>query len=81
MKYDPCFHPTVGRWFAEEFGRATEPQALAWPLIKAGDNVLIAAPTGSGKTLAAFLAAIDDLVRRGLRRRCPMRLRLSMFRP
>ncbi|HET9226253.1 MAG TPA: DEAD/DEAH box helicase, partial [Thermoanaerobaculia bacterium] len=32
----------------------------------AGRHTLIAAPTGSGKTLAAFLAAIDDLVRRGL---------------
>ena len=42
------------------------PQARAWPAIKAGRHVLIAAPTGSGKTLAAFLAAIDDLVRRGL---------------
>jgi ATP-dependent Lhr-like helicase len=29
--------------------------------------VLIAAPTGSGKTLAAFLAAVDALVRQGLR--------------
>ena len=28
--------------------------------------MLIAAPTGSGKTLAAFLAAIDDLVRKGV---------------
>src|SRR5262249_2497153 len=35
-------------------------------VIRAGENVLLAAPTGSGKTLAAFLAAIDDLVRRGV---------------
>ena len=27
---------------------------------------LVAAPTGSGKTLTAFLAALDELVRRGL---------------
>lgn len=27
---------------------------------------MVAAPTGSGKTLTAFLAALDDLVRRGL---------------
>src|SRR4029078_2155397 len=42
--------------------------ARAWPAprTQAGRNVLAAAPTGSGKTLAAFLAAIDDLVRRGV---------------
>ena len=37
------------------------------PAIKAGRHTLIAAPTGSGKTLAAFLAAIDGLVRQGLK--------------
>ena len=41
-------------------------QTQAWPAIKAGRNVLIAAPTGSGKTLAAFMTAIDDLIRQGL---------------
>ncbi|HKE90251.1 MAG TPA: DEAD/DEAH box helicase, partial [Gemmatimonadales bacterium] len=60
------FHPVVDRWFAERFHQPTEPQRLAWPLIQAGQDVLIAAPTGSGKTFAAFLAAIDDLVRQGL---------------
>src|SRR6202011_4635449 len=44
----------------------TTAQAEAWPAIKAGRDVLIAAPTGSGKTLAAFMAAIDDLVRQGV---------------
>jgi ATP-dependent Lhr-like helicase len=63
---DALFHPAVAQWFAEAFGRPTEAQAAAWPCIKAGRHTLIAAPTGSGKTLAAFLAAIDDLVRRGL---------------
>jgi ATP-dependent helicase Lhr and Lhr-like helicase len=60
------FHPAVAGWFARRFGAATEPQERAWPEIRAGRHTLIAAPTGSGKTLAAFLAAIDDLVRRGL---------------
>ena len=60
------FHPAVTAWFESSFGAATPAQAEAWPLIKAGRNVLIAAPTGSGKTLAAFMAAIDDLVRQGL---------------
>jgi len=60
------FHPAVTTWFEERFGLPTPAQAQAWPLIKSGRDVLIAAPTGSGKTLAAFMAAIDDLVRQGL---------------
>ncbi|HEY4820339.1 MAG TPA: DEAD/DEAH box helicase, partial [Xanthobacteraceae bacterium] len=60
------FHPSVTAWFDENFKAPTPAQAEAWPLIKAGRNVLIAAPTGSGKTLAAFMAAIDDLVRQGI---------------
>src|SRR5437868_5536051 len=60
------FHPAVAKWFAGHFVHPTPAQAQAWPAIKTGRHVLIAAPTGSGKTLAAFLAAIDDLVRQGL---------------
>jgi ATP-dependent Lhr-like helicase len=61
----PGFHPTIERWFDARFGRATPPQERGWPLIRAGKDVLIAAPTGSGKTLAAFLAGIDALLREG----------------
>src|SRR5215470_2735429 len=61
-----AFHPIVAGWFRERFGAPTEPQRAGWPRIAAGDDVLIAAPTGSGKTLAAFLACMDELVRRGL---------------
>jgi len=60
------FHPAVAAWFNRSFAAPTAPQAEAWPAIRAGRHVLIAAPTGSGKTLAAFLAAIDALVRQGL---------------
>jgi ATP-dependent helicase Lhr and Lhr-like helicase len=60
------FHPAIAAWFARNFRAPTAAQAAAWPAIKSGENVLIAAPTGSGKTLAAFLAAIDGLVRQGL---------------
>ncbi|MDP9120345.1 MAG: DEAD/DEAH box helicase, partial [Acidobacteriota bacterium] len=60
------FHPAVAAWFDRRFGAPTEPQARAWPAIRAGRHTLIAAPTGSGKTLAAFLAAIDELVREAL---------------
>ncbi len=59
------FHPAVRRWFSEQLGTPTEPQARGWSAIRAGDHTLIAAPTGSGKTLAAFLCAIDGLVRQG----------------
>ena len=55
------FHPAIGRWFAGRLGEPSAPQREGWPLIRAGQHVLIAAPTGSGKTLAAFLSAIDAL--------------------
>jgi len=72
QKNDPVsvldnFHPAVASWFGRAFTTPTEPQAQAWPAIQSGNHVLIAAPTGSGKTLAAFLAAIDALVRLGVR--------------
>jgi len=62
------FHPAVAAWFNSAFPAPTPAQVDAWPVIKAGRNVLIAAPTGSGKTFAAFLATIDDLVREGVER-------------
>jgi ATP-dependent Lhr-like helicase len=58
------FHPAIRTWFARRFPEGpTDPQALGWPAIAAGDDTLIAAPTGSGKTLAAFLVGIDRLLR------------------
>ena len=66
MTPDTLFHPAVAAWFARNFPAPTAAQVAAWPAIKSGRHVLIAAPTGSGKTLAAFLAAIDGLVRQGL---------------
>jgi ATP-dependent Lhr-like helicase len=66
MKPKSLFHPAVAAWFARQFAAPTAAQAEAWPALQAGENLLLAAPTGSGKTLAAFLAAIDDLVRRGV---------------
>ena len=62
----PTFHPAVWNWFRRAFPAPTPAQAQAWPAIKAGRDVLIAAPTGSGKTLAAFLAAIDTLTRQAV---------------
>jgi len=71
MTLASLFHPAVAAWFARSFAAPTEAQGAAWPAIKEGSHVLIAAPTGSGKTLAAFLAAIDGLVRQGLESRLP----------
>ncbi len=58
-----AFDPLVQEWF-ERLGVPTEPQVRGWPVIRAGEDVLISAPTGSGKTLAAFLICIDSLIRR-----------------
>jgi len=63
---EELFHPVVAHWFAERFGRPTEPQRLGWPEIASGRNTLIAAPTGSGKTLAAFMVCIDRLLRQSI---------------
>jgi ATP-dependent Lhr-like helicase len=60
-----AFHPTIRNWFRERLGAPTRPQEMAWPRIREGRNVLVAAPTGTGKTLTAFLAALDRLARRG----------------
>jgi ATP-dependent helicase Lhr and Lhr-like helicase len=65
------FHPAVEAWFDRCFKAPTPAQTRAWPAIQAGRHTLIAAPTGSGKTLAAFLAAIDLLVRQGVRAGLP----------
>jgi ATP-dependent helicase Lhr and Lhr-like helicase len=55
-------HPAVQAWFLGRFPEGpTEPQALGWPHVAAGEDTLIAAPTGSGKTLAGFLMCIDSL--------------------
>jgi ATP-dependent Lhr-like helicase len=56
------FHPLIAEWFREEVGEPTEVQRLAWPVIAAGEHVLVTAPTGSGKTLTAFLWALNQLL-------------------
>jgi ATP-dependent Lhr-like helicase len=76
-----AFHPLVDEWFASRLGDPTAPQALAWPLIAAGRDVLISAPTGSGKTLAAFLTAIDALVREARQGPLPAETRVLYVSP
>ena len=60
------FHAVVEGWFRARFTEPTAVQARAWPLIAAGQDVLLTAPTGSGKTLAAFLACLDRLFRKAV---------------
>src|SRR5258706_610169 len=52
------FDPLVREWFENHFKTVTEPQAIGWPQIRSGGDVLISAPTGSGKTLASILTAV-----------------------
>jgi ATP-dependent Lhr-like helicase len=66
MSFD-SFHPIVQRWFTETLGSPAAVQLEGWESIAGGRHTLIAAPTGSGKTLAAFLTALDELFREGLR--------------
>jgi ATP-dependent helicase Lhr and Lhr-like helicase len=75
------FHPAVAAWFSRTFDAPTPAQEQAWPALKAGRHVLVAAPTGSGKTLAAFLAAIDQLVKEGLEAGLPDETRVVYVSP
>src|SRR5579859_6545579 len=75
------FHPAVAAWFARTFDAPTPAQSEAWPAIRSGRNVLVAAPTGSGKTFAAFLAAIDQLVKEGLESALPDETRVVYVSP
>jgi len=75
------FDPLVAEWFSTRLGPPTEPQALAWPAIGEGRDVLLSAPTGSGKTLAAFLTAIDALVREARKGTPANRLRVIYVSP
>lgn len=58
------FHPVVAAWFRRHFDAPTDAQRAGWRHIRSRRDTLISAPTGSGKTLAAFLAGIDELVRK-----------------
>jgi ATP-dependent Lhr-like helicase len=75
------FHPAVAAWFARTFDAPTPAQERAWPAIRSGQHVLVAAPTGSGKTFAAFLAAIDQLVKEGVAGELPDETRVVYVSP
>ena len=76
-----AFHPAVSAWFRRSFDAPTPAQEEAWPAIRAAKHVLVAAPTGSGKTFAAFLTAIDELVRSGLKGALPDEARVVYVSP
>src|SRR5258707_13612323 len=69
------FHPAVAAWFSRTFDAPTPAQERAWPALKAGQHVLVAAPTGSGKAFAAFLAPTYHAAKRGQDRPRPHRAR------
>jgi ATP-dependent Lhr-like helicase len=75
------FHPAVAAWFSRTFDAPTPAQLSAWPALKEGRHVLVAAPTGSGKTFAAFLAAIDALVQEGVQGPLPDETRVLYVSP
>jgi ATP-dependent helicase Lhr and Lhr-like helicase len=76
-----AFHPAVAQWFQESVGSPTRAQREGWAAIRDGRHTLIAAPTGSGKTLAAFLTAIDQLFREGLKSPLPDEVRVIYVSP
>ncbi|HEY2682401.1 MAG TPA: DEAD/DEAH box helicase [Steroidobacteraceae bacterium] len=75
------FHPAVAAWFSRTFPAPTEAQEAAWPALRQGRHVLVAAPTGSGKTFAAFLSALDELVQEGLKAPLPDETRIVYVSP
>ena len=56
--------PYIRERFLNTFGKFTEVQKRAIPLVWARKNVVISSPTGSGKTLAAFYAILNELFER-----------------
>ena len=48
-------------WFRDRIGEPTSAQRLAWPVVAAGENLLLCTPTGSGKTLAGMLPVVDRI--------------------
>lgn len=75
------FHPLIADWFLSNIGEPTDVQRKAWPAIRSGSDVLIAAPTGSGKTLAAFLSCLDHLFQQALARELEDRTQVLYVSP
>ncbi len=54
----------VALWFRRKYKSFTPPQKYAVKEIHEKKNVLISSPTGSGKTLSAFLAVLNELLKK-----------------
>ncbi len=54
--------PCLRNWFATDKGVPTIAQCFAWPVLKAGENLLLSSPTGTGKTLAALMPIVGMLL-------------------
>lgn len=61
------FSPATRDWFLRAFKQPTAVQSQTWHVAARGEHALVIAPTGSGKTLAAFLYALDQLFREGVK--------------
>ncbi len=55
------FNPRLASLISERFGKFTEIQEKAMPVVAGGANALILAPTGFGKTEAALLPILDKM--------------------
>ncbi len=56
-----CFAADVRSWFTSRYGTPTAAQRQAWPIVAAGESLLVCTPTGSGKTLAGMLPILDRI--------------------
>lgn len=75
------FEKETAGWFCKSLGEPTPVQRQAWPVIAAGEHVLVSAPTGTGKTLSAFLVFLDQMKRASRRGELKQGLQLIYVSP
>ncbi len=75
------FENATAEWFERTLGEPTPVQREAWPMIAAGEHVLVSAPTGTGKTLSAFLVFLDQMKRQARQGTLKRQLQLIYVSP
>lgn len=75
------FDGKTAEWFQNALGEPTPVQKEAWPMIAAGEHVLVSAPTGTGKTLSAFLVFLDRMKRQAREGTLEQKLQLIYVSP
>ncbi len=75
------FENVTAEWFERTLGEPTPVQREAWPMIAAGEHVLVSAPTGTGKTLSAFLVFLDQMKRQARQGTLKRQLQLIYVSP